>query len=93
MEDKDIVDKKDNYLLFDLKFKTMIKEGNIVKNTKTGDRGRLFDLKIDMDKRTVSYKLDGSIEGYSNIYEFNDDFSFDDDMIVKYMPLESSPDD
>ena len=93
MEDKDIVDKKDNYLLFDLKFKTMIKEGNIVKNTKTGDRGRLFDLKIDMDKRTVSYKLDGSIEGYSNIYEFDDDFSFDDDMIVEYIPLESSPDD
>lgn len=67
MEDKDIVDKKDNYLL--------------------------FDLKIDMDKRTVSYKLDGSIEGYSNIYEFNDDFSFNDDMIVEYMSLESSPDD
>lgn len=93
LNDSCIVDRKDNYLLFDLKFKTMIKEGDIVKNAKTGDRGRLFDLKIDMDKRSVSYKLDGSTEGYSNIYEFDNDFSFDDDMIVEYMPLESSPDD
>ena len=94
IEDKDIVIKKDNYLLFDLTLKnTMIKEGNIVKNTRTGNRGRLFDLKIDMDRKTISYKLDGSIDGCSDIYEFNDDFSFDDDMIVAYLPLENSPDD
>lgn len=73
----DLVVSEDKYIIFEPQDNIIIKEEDIVSNIRTRDIGRLIDLKINKDRKTVSYKLDCSSDHYSNIILFEDDFNYD----------------
>lgn len=67
----------DKSIIFEPQDNIIIREGDIVSNIRTRDTGRLIELKINKEKKSVSYKLDCSSDHFSNIILFEDDFNYD----------------